>query len=217
MKKEHKATKERQVTGYRALLLLLGLLGVAMQIREDGIGMLMYYTILSNLLVSAWLIYLLIRKNPSDSLTYRIQGGVTMSIMITFAVYHFLLSPTVELEKFYTIDNFLCHYLVPIGFFFDTLYLGKGKYQRYDPIRWTAVPLLYSIFALVNGLVFKIPIPSPDSPFPYFFVNVTKYGWANVLRYASGILIAYVLLGYLFYYIKNRSNDKAQASKKIQS
>lgn len=70
MKKEHKATKERQVTGYRALLLLLSLLGVAMQIREDGIGMLMYYTILSNLLVSAWLIYLLIRKNPSDSLTY---------------------------------------------------------------------------------------------------------------------------------------------------
>ncbi|MDO5094972.1 MAG: Pr6Pr family membrane protein [Peptostreptococcaceae bacterium] len=199
---------ENKKTRYRLILFLLGVVGLVIQFVTDGLNVVMYYTILSNLLVTFFLLYLIRRKTAWDNKLYRIKGGVTMAIMITFAVYHFLLSPTIEAKDFYTIENFICHYIVPLGFFLDTMILDKGRYEKYDPILWTLFPLGYSIFALFNGLVLKIPIPSPDSPFPYFFVNVTKYGWVAVLKYSAGILVGYLLFGYVFYFLKNKINSK---------
>ncbi len=60
--------------------------------------------------------------------------------------------------------------------------IDKAKqYRKLDPFFWTLIPLAYMLFALLNGLVLKWPIPgAKDSPFAYFFINVNKYGWAFV-------------------------------------
>ena len=42
---------------YRILLALCGLVGVSIQIHDDGWGMLLYYTVLSNILVFSSLIF----------------------------------------------------------------------------------------------------------------------------------------------------------------
>ena len=89
-----------------------------------------------------------------------------MAIMITFVIYHFMLAPLATPEKFYRLENFLCHYIVPLMFFFDTLVIDKAKqYRKLDPFLWTLIPLAYMLFALLNGLVLKWPIPgAKDSP-----------------------------------------------------
>ena len=103
---------------YRILLALCGLVGVSIQIHDDGWGMLLYYTVLSNILVFSSLIFFIIydfKKGDATTNTklLRYKGGVTMAILITGVIYHILLAPITEPEKFWTLRNFLVHYIVP--------------------------------------------------------------------------------------------------------
>ena len=179
----------------RVLLFLAAFTGVYLEItKHGGFGMLLYYTVLSNLLVTIFTGYLLrvmsrSGENWQSPTLLRLKGGVTMSIMITCVIYHFMLAPIAT--DFYRVENFLCHYIVPLWFLADTLFFDKrGQYKIWDPVLWTILPLVYMIFALFNGLVLKLNIPnSKDNPFPYFFLNVN-------------IFVAYMVAGFIFYLIK---------------
>ena len=191
----------------RIFLFLAAFTGVYLEIaKHGGFGMLLYYTVLSNLLVAIFTLYLLkvmsrLGENWQRTSLLRLKGGVTMSIMITCVIYHFLLAPIAT--NFYTLENFLCHYIVPLWFLADTLFFDKqDQYKIWDPVVWTILPLLYMIFALFNGLVLKLDIPnSKVSPFPYFFLNVNK-GWDVVFKWCLIIFVAYMVAGFIFYLIK---------------
>lgn len=191
----------------RVLLFLAAFTGVYLEItKRGGFGMLLYYTVLSNLLVTlftAYLIYVMRRsgENWQSQRLLRLKGGVTMSIMITCVIYHFMLAPIAT--DFYRLENFLCHYIVPLWFLADTLLFDKqGQYKIWDPVLWTILPLVYMLFALFNGLVLKLPVPnSKVSPFPYFFLDVAK-GWDVVIKWCLTIFVAYMVAGFIFYLIK---------------
>ena len=191
----------------RVLLFLAAFTGVYLEItKHGGFGMLLYYTVLSNLLVTIFTGYLLrvmsrSGENWQSSTLLRLKGGVTMSIMITCVIYHFMLAPIAT--DFYRVENFLCHYIVPLWFLADTLFFDKqGQYKIWDPVLWTILPLVYMIFALFNGLVLKLPVPnSKVSPFPYFFLDVAK-GWDVVIKWCLIIFVAYMVAGFIFYLIK---------------
>ncbi len=117
---------KRNVIFYsRMVLFLLGFVGVYLEItKHGGFGMLMYYTVLSNIIVTAFTAYLLYLMARSENhwqtkSLFRIKGGVTMCIMITCVIYHFMLAPLAT--DFYRLENFLCHYIVPLWFLADTL------------------------------------------------------------------------------------------------
>ena len=191
----------------RVLLFLAAFTGVYLEItKHGGFGMLLYYTVLSNLLVTIFTGYLLrvmsrSGENWQSPTLFRLKGGVTMSIMITCVIYHFMLAPIAT--DFYRVENFLCHYIVPLWFLADTLFFDKqGQYKIWDPVLWTILPLVYMIFALFNGLVLKLPVPnSKVSPFPYFFLDVAK-GWDVVIKWCLIIFVAYMVAGFIFYLIK---------------
>ncbi|HEM3725285.1 TPA: Pr6Pr family membrane protein [Streptococcus suis] len=191
----------------RCLLAVLAITGTALEIIKYGIGMLMYYTVLSNLLVSVFAVYMVYAMYKGLDLQsanfLRIKAAVTMSIMITCVVYHFMLAPIAD--DFWRVENMLCHYIVPVYFLLDTLLVDRqGQYKWFDPIWWTILPVLYMILGLVNGLFIKIPIPdAKDSPFAYFFLNVPKYGWAYVLTYAGTIFVAYLVCGFILAGVKS--------------
>ncbi|HFI0254150.1 TPA: Pr6Pr family membrane protein [Streptococcus suis] len=191
----------------RCLLTVLAITGTALEIIKYGIGMLMYYTVLSNLLVSVFAVYMVYAMYKGLDLQtakfLRIKAAVTMSIMITCVVYHFMLAPIAD--DFWRVENMLCHYIVPVYFLLDTLLVDQqGQYKGFDPIWWTILPVLYMVFGLVNGLFIKIPIPdAKDSPFAYFFLNVPKYGWAYVLTYAGTIFVAYLMCGFILAGVKS--------------
>ena len=198
--------KETVLFYSRCLLAILAVLGTSIQLIKYGPGMMMYYTVQSNLLVSLFALYMVWAMRQGKDLQspsfLRIKAAVTMSIMITFVIYHVMLAPLAT--DFWRVENMLCHYITPLYFFFDTLLVDRQRqYQLLDPLRWTALPLLYMAFALLNGLVLKWPIPdAKDSPFAYYFLNVHKYGWSYVLTHAVVIFLAYLLAGYLLYFIK---------------
>lgn len=185
----------------------LAITGTALEIIKYGIGMLMYYTVQSNLLVSVFAVYMVYAMHKGHDLQsakfLRIKAAVTMSIMITCVVYHLMLAPLAE--DFWRVENMLCHYIVPIYFLLDTLLVDRQQqYKWFDPIWWTLLPVLYMIFGLVNGLFIKIPIPdAKDSPFAYFFLNVPKYGWPYVLTYAGTIFVAYLVFGFVLTGVKS--------------
>lgn len=191
----------------RCLLALLAIIGTTLEILKYGIGMLLYYTVQSNLLValfSTYMVYAMYRKQDLQHRGFlRLKAAVTMSIMITCVIYHFMLAPLAT--DFWRVENLLCHYIVPLYFLLDTLLIDRKKqYKWFDPIWWTALPVAYLAFALFNGLVIQLPIPdAKDSPFAYFFLNVPKYGWAYVLTYATKIFLAYLLAGYGLLLVKS--------------
>ena len=198
----------------RAFMFLAAFTGVYLEItKHGGLGMLLYYTVLSNLLVMIFTGYLLWKMRREgdywqSSSLLRLKGGITMCIMITCVIYHFMLAPLTK--DFYRLENFLCHYIVPLWFLVDTIIFDKSRqYKWFDPIVWTVLPLLYMGFAILNGFVLKMDVPNAkDSPFPYFFLNVNKYGWGFVFRWAAIIFVAYMVSGYLFYLVKNIKKSK---------
>jgi len=198
----------------RAFMFLAAFTGVYLEItKHGGFGMLLYYTVLSNLLVMIFTGYLLWKMRREgdhwqSSSLLRLKGGITMSIMITCVIYHFMLAPLTK--DFYRLENFLCHYIVPLWFLVDTIIFDKSRqYKWFDPIVWTVLPLLYMGFAILNGFVLKMDVPNAkDSPFPYFFLNATKHGWGFVFRWAATIFVAYMVSGYLFYLVKNIKKSK---------
>ena len=198
----------------RAFMFLAAFTGIYLEItKHGGFGMLLYYTVLSNLLVMIFTGYLLWKMRREgdhwqSSSLLRLKGGITMSIMITCVIYHFMLAPLTK--DFYRLENFLCHYIVPLWFLVDTIIFDKSRqYKWFDPIVWTVLPLLYMGFAILNGFVLKMDVPNAkDSPFPYFFLNANKYGWGFVFRWAATIFVAYMVSGYLFYLVKNIKKSK---------
>ncbi|KXU13494.1 hypothetical protein SINDD18_00861 [Streptococcus infantis] len=198
----------------RSFMFLAAFTGVYLEItKRGGLGMLLYYTVLSNLLVMIFTGYLLWKMRREgdhwqSSSLLRLKGGITMSIMITCVIYHFMLAPLTK--DFYRLENFLCHYIVPLWFLVDTIIFDKSRqYKWFDPIVWTVLPLLYMGFAILNGFVLKMDVPNAkDSPFPYFFLNANKYGWGFVFRWAAIIFVAYMVSGYLFYLVKNIKKSK---------
>ena len=198
----------------RAFMFLAAFTGVYLEItKHGGFGMLLYYTVLSNLLVMIFTGYLLWKMRREgdywqSSSLLRLKGAITMSIMITCVIYHFMLAPLTK--DFYRLENFLCHYIVPLWFLVDTIIFDKSRqYKWFDPIVWTVLPLLYMGFAILNGFVLKMDVPNAkDSPFPYFFLNANKYGWGFVFRWAAIIFVAYMVSGYLFYLVKNIKKSK---------
>jgi len=198
----------------RAFMFLATFTGVYLEItKRGGLGMLLYYTVLSNLLVVIFTGYLLLKMRREgdhwqSSSLLRLKGGVTMSIMITCVIYHFMLAPLTT--DFYRLENFLCHYIVPLWFLADTIIFDKNRqYKWFDPMLWTSLPLLYMIFAILNGFVLKMAVPNAkDSPFPYFFLNAPKHGWGFVFKWAVTIFVAYMISGYLFYLVKRIRRSK---------
>lgn len=178
--------------------------------------MLLYYTVLSNILVFSSLIFFIIYDfNKGDATTniklLRYKGGVTMAILITGVIYHFLLAPSTKPEDFWTVRNLLVHYIVPWGLVLDTLVFDARKaYRLREPLYWSLAPLAYFAFALLNGLVLKLPIPhAKNSPFAYFFINVNKLGWNKVLLNVLLISTGYIAVGYLIYFLKRFIGRKA--------
>ena len=201
-------SKNYKLTFYsRIFLFLAAFTGVYLEIaKHGGFGMLLYYTILSNLLVAIFTLYLLkvmsrLGENWQRTSLLRLKRWSYHEYHDYLCNLPFLLAPIAT--NFYTLENFLCHYIVPLWFLADTLFFDKqGQYKIWDPVVWTILPLLYMIFALFNGLVLKLDIPnSKVSPFPYFFLNVNK-GWDVVFKWCLIIFVAYMVAGFIFYFIK---------------
>lgn len=195
---------------WRLAIVGFGSYGLYLQLWPNQFYNLTYYTLISNVLIVVFWIYLLFlmaqghEQRLLSHKTMRFKGGLTISILLTFLVYAILLAPVADPKDFYHWKNYTLHYIVPVMVFIDWLVFDRRHaYRKIEPVIWTILPLAYMVFSLIKGYIFNIPIPDQKhSPYPYFFMNITDIGWMGFLQYAAGIFVFYMLLGYLMYAVK---------------
>lgn len=177
-----------------------------------------YYTNLSNLLVTVFFLFrLVIRIRGSyDGFFGRIVFSqiwlysVAMSIFLTFAIFHFVLMPSIkqdpeisdEFRHFSDISNIIVHYLVPLLSLLDWFLFAVKTELRYSwALIWTVIPWIYVIYAFIRAAD-GVPLEHTDSAYPYEFMDAGKHGWKTVIRNCLLVGIIFAFIGFLFLFVR---------------
>lgn len=189
-----------------------GILVTLLRMTDPLVG-LAYYTIQSNVIGLGVMILAVIRglRRPADPgrLLSLLKPAASALLVVTFLVYHFMLSPTISPDYFATsagwASNLAVHYLCPLWITADFfLFDLRGMIRKTDPLLWAAYPLFYLI--LVNVLAWAGVTYEFDgnvSRYPYFFINpdVMPGGWAGVALAVLALIVSFLLLFYGFYFL----------------
>lgn len=189
-----------------------GIVGVTLNcsILKKGIRgeMFIYYTNLSNIAVIIYHLLLLISYADVQSAFHRVfssapfRFSVTLMIMLTFAIYHFVLRPSckkhrigiyaetassISPEKY--IGNLFVHYIVPILVLTEWLFSSdKNGLRVTDGMIWVMCPAIYMIFIVIRGShidrkLSKNPLHGDEKmpkKYPYPFIDIDMIGSGKV-------------------------------------
>lgn len=169
---------------------------------------LLYFTILSNLLIFAYYLFLCINDFLTPSKETRcpnLQGALTLMISITGLIYNFLLAPQLGTVNPYGVDplaNTLVHTYVPLGVLIDWIYFVSIPNPKcLTPLYWLNIPLGYWLIALIYAS-FKIPFALTGKYYAYFFMDIDQLGFARVLLNIFLLSLFFLVLGSLLKVIK---------------
>lgn len=167
---------------------------------------LMYYTNWSNFFVFVLFLFLLLfpECNQNKKLL-NIKGGVTMMILLTGFIYHFLLNgkeftmlPITTAEG---LGSFLLHYNTPLLVFLDWFFWDKkGVFFSKAPLFWAILPYIYMIlifFVASKGSF----IPNQNTKYPYRFIAVDLIGWQSVAVNVIALSACYIMAGYIYVWL----------------
>lgn len=194
---------------YRSIFITFSFIGIFLSSRilegTFNTHLFVYYTHLSNIMCFIVMTIVLVYNikkvlnnevNGYNENIKRIKGAATIAILITGVVYHFLLGDPSS-GDFFTLDNLIVHYVVPIMFVLDWILFDKKKgYTIIDPLTWLAIPGIYFIYALVRGAIVGV---GNDLQYAYFFIDVNELGYGGVMIWAVILAVAFLIVGYLMF------------------
>jgi hypothetical protein len=199
-------------TVFRWLVVGAAATGVTMNLvmMSDLLSGLSYYTLQSNIIVLVFFVWLAVRTWRRRSLELTpagrtVKGMVMLCVFLTFLIFHFVLSPTLFAMggdgASYALSpaNILVHYVTPLLAVVDCLLFDpKGRWRKFDPLIWTAIPWAYLAFALIRAQFASFP---RGGRYPYFFIDLDQLGVGGVALNVLFIAIGYIFLGYLIFLI----------------
>lgn len=178
-------------------------------------NMFVYYTNLSNLgciiLFAILSVYMANGKRMTISpLLVQFKGMLTMIILVTFIIYHFVLRPLLtdnlelltgqlaEFGNFNSPGNIILHYIAPLMVFSDWLLFDeKGRFKWYSPPLWSLALVAYLLFTIIHANLSGV-IEGTNSRFPYPFIDVDTLGASGVAKNSALILLAFIAIGYVY-------------------
>ncbi|MBB4035297.1 hypothetical protein GGR21_001186 [Dysgonomonas hofstadii] len=199
---------------YRILYILAGTFGILIQLGffydRMQLWTLSYYTVLSNILCVVYFsirLYFNTVQAESGKFVRFIESPltkycVTMCIILTFLIYHFLLYPVwgggpagINLHK---VSNYVVHYIVPVMTIIDFFIFDRNRsyLKSSAPLVWLIIPLTYFVYILLRAPLFG-NIGTTTSPYPYPFIDFTIQPISSVMLNIAGIVIVFILIGYL--------------------
>lgn len=123
-----------------------------------------------------------------------VLGCATTGILLVGIAYHLLLRNVWAPEGLQWVADMVLHYLVPAALsLYWLLYATRQDLTPWSPLVWSLYPALYLAYALGRGELLDV--------YPYPFIDVAHIGYPQVLINASGLMVAYVVLGSLVYAI----------------
>ena len=202
--------KEKIKLIYRFLIVIISSIGLYLNFKlfgfKEGI---IYFTNIGNLLCliyfSILIILTLTKKIKKNDTYYIFKGMVTMAITITMLIYNILLTTDGSMTAFngHELECNLVHLVVPLMVIFDYIIFGeKGKLKREYPIIWSLVIVLYQIFVLIYislGGTFM-----NDTVYPYFYMDINRFGIIGVTINLLIIYIFFVGYGTIVQFIDNK-------------
>ncbi|MCU6433960.1 Pr6Pr family membrane protein [Undibacterium sp. Jales W-56] len=112
------------------------------------------------------------------------------SIALVGLGYHFLLRQIWNPQGWQWVADIVLHYVTPILFsIYWLVALAKSDLKWWSPFAWCIYPVSYFAYALIRGAVL--------GAYPYPFIDVAAIGYVPVLRNAFGLLLVFILVGWL--------------------
>ncbi len=153
----------------------------------NGVKLLRYFTIQSNLLVCIFFVLILMGL---DQKYKNYLGGVTIYIFVTFTIYFTMLSMIWNPTGLRALSNALLHYITPWLVVIYSIYTrSEYKYQKSDILKWMIYPLGYLLFLFLHGAI------TNDYIYPFF--NVVENGVFSVILMVVFLVVFFVILSFL--------------------
>ncbi len=145
-----------------------------------------YFTVLTNLLVTATLARAALKPADCGGLnTPRFELLVVTSILFVGIVYNLLLASQWNPQGLRKANDIILHDVSPLLFAGFWLARRNGVLGWRDAVFTALWPLAYSIYGQARG--------AADGFYPYFFADPTKASWAHVLANMAGLFVAFVV------------------------
>jgi len=155
---------------------------------------LIFFTVLSNLLVAVSLTIGLI--NPSSSLgnffaTSFSTAAIAVYIFIVGLVYNIVLRQLWQPHGLQKVADELLHVAVPVLYtLYWIVYASTGSLKWKYSFGWLIFPLIYLIYAMVRGGL--------EGFYPYPFLDLGKLSVTKVFLNCLALSSAFLLVGFLF-------------------
>lgn len=159
-----------------------------------------YFTVLSNILITALFLYFGIFNPKKSSKTLQwIYGAGVLYMTITGIIYWSILvnAHSLSLDPWI---NLTMHGVMPIAAFVSWIIVSRGKKLIYkSALEWLVPPLIFVFYTLIHGVFIKW--------YPYPFFNpITSGGYIKVGINVFVIIIGAWAIGLILIWIKNRKN-----------
>jgi hypothetical protein len=155
-----------------------------------------YFTILSNLLAVICLTALFKAYSRLGKYFFQphVFSAIALYITIVGLVYNLVLRSLWHPEGLFKLADELLHSVNPVLFVvYWLVYVPKGSLKWSHALSWLWFPLSYSVYIFIRGSISHL--------YPYPFLNVDALGLSRVAINSLLMLIAFLLIGFLFVWI----------------
>ncbi|HEY0002925.1 MAG TPA: Pr6Pr family membrane protein [Actinoplanes sp.] len=163
-----------------------------------------YYTTQTNLITLGYFtcaLYWMVHRKTTDAAAPRLRGAITLWILITGLISHFLLmggenplpgladpDPRTALTNW---TLFLVHYVVPTLVVVDWVAFGPHRVVPWRNLGlWILFPLGYGLAMEIRAALF----PVVSDRYPYFFLNPTERGFPWVAQQFLQLAVIFTIL-----------------------
>ncbi len=172
------------------------------------VQLLSYFTIQSNILVAFSLsVILLIPETDFGRFFSKISTATAIAVYITIVslVYNLVLRQFWHPKGLYKPVDELLHLVVPVMYILYWLFLvSKDGLEWKQLPSWLIFPFMYLIYIIIRG--------ATTGFYPYFFVDVKTFGYAQVAINSLLLLLVFTFLGAVFIFIGRKLIRKDRAS-----
>ncbi len=166
-----------------------------------------YFTILTNILIAACFTALCLKENSKLNKWFSkntVLTPLTVDILVVGLVYNLVLRSTSHPVGLGILADELLHSFLPAWVLLCWfLFVDKNGLEWRSAFSWLIYPLVYLVYILIRGAF--------SEQYPYFFLNVIKFGYMSVIGNCVALFFIFLLLFWLFIWISKKISARQAA------